>query len=247
MPLSKIEPKIVYKDDYIFVLDKKAKSHSVMHEENIQDSLAYWLMSGYPAQKDIGKTFHDCGLVQRLDFETSGLILAARDQQSWDKLFKDLKAGAIKKYYYCLLKGKLAPEEIEIEGFIGSPYRGAGKMNHYPNQPSKSDRALPAKTEFELIEYLSDMDASLAKATADTARRHQIRVHAKAIKHPLVGDRLYDTSLSLEKSKTSSFYLQASYLELNHPKSGEKMVFKKEPDLAAAIEMIEYKKADSEQ
>ena len=192
MPLSHIEPKIIYKDDFIFVLDKRPKCHSVMHEENTQDSLAYWLKSAYPGQTDIGKTFHDCGLVQRLDYETSGLILAARDQDSWEKLFANLKAGLIKKYYYCLLKGKLDPKHIEIEGFIGSPYRGASKMNHYATQPAKSDRALAAKTSFDLVKYLAEEDLSLVKATADSARRHQIRVHAKAIKHPLAGKKRND-------------------------------------------------------
>lgn len=235
MPLSHLEPKIVYQDDDIFVLDKRPNCHSVINEKNANNSLAFWLKTYFPAQEKIGKSENDCGLIQRLDYETRGLLIAARNQKCWDKLFTDLQQGKIEKYYYCLMKGKLEQKKMEIKGFIGSPYRSATKMKFYKDKPAESERALPSETVFELKKYYPEKDFSLAKAFANTARRHQIRVHAKVLNHPLVGDKLYDPQLDDGYKTPLTFFLQASYLSFKHPVSGQPLSFTKDPDISEYI------------
>lgn len=235
MPYSHLEPKIIYQDDYIFVLDKLPNCHSVISEKNANNSLAFWLKTFFPAQADIGNSTNDCGLIQRLDFETRGLLIAARNQELWEKLYTDLKEGKIDKYYYCLLQGRLSSEKIEIGGYIGTPYRSGTKMRHYKVKPAESERALPAQTVYELVEYYEGKDLSLVKATANTARRHQVRLHAKVIGHPLFGDKLYDPQLDHGYKTAQDFFLQASYLAFKHPVSGQQMTFNKEPDISSYL------------
>ncbi len=235
MPYSHLEPQILYQDDYIFVLDKRPNCHSVISEKSANNSLAFWLKTFYPAQAGVGKSENDCGLIQRLDYETRGLIIAARNQECWEKLFADLKDGQIDKYYYCLMQGKLSPEKLEIKGYIGSPYRSGTKMRFYKEEPADSERALPSHTIYELQQYFEEKDFSLVKATANTARRHQVRLHAKVAGHPLYGDKLYDPQLDHGYKSAQDFFLQASYLAFKHPVTGERLEFRKEPDISSYL------------
>lgn len=219
---STLPPKIIYEDEDLLVLDKPAGIHSVSQSKSNEESLAMWLVSRNSSLEAIGKNVGDSGLVQRLDFETTGLILTAKSQRIWESLHQLIMLGALEKHYFCLVEGKLKADKIELSSFIGSPYRRGKKVRVYPKMPRKPHRALEAKTTFENLR--SNKNVSILRAYAPTARRHQIRAHAASIGHALVGDTLYGSSMSLDGHYSSSFFLQACYLKFQHPTEKSKVL-----------------------
>lgn len=221
----KNSPQIIHEDKDLLVIDKPPGLHSVQQSKSQEASLAEWLTKEYPSLARVGKNEGESGLVQRLDFETSGLILVAKHNTIWDSLHESIMKGEIDKSYYCLVEGILEHKKIEVNSFIGSPYRRAMKVRVYPKEPGKPHRALPAKTSFEVISYFKKNEQTLLKVKAATARRHQVRAHAASIGHPLIGDNLYGSTFSLEDKYPVEFYLQASFLSFIHPTSGKKLSF----------------------
>lgn len=235
------EPLVVFEDQDLMVINKPAGLHSVRLTDSDNPSVAKWLTETRPEMAAIGNSPADAGLVQRLDFETSGLMLAAKSSAIWQRLHKSILAGEIHKSYFCAVEGILEQQKISIESLIGSPYRRAKKMRVYPKDSLKKSpkRFLDAKTVFELEQITNsgiaadsqivsgscNLSACLLKVTAASARRHQIRAHAAFIKHPLIGDKLYGASLSLSDYPVA-FFLQASSLEFRHPVSNQFLSFK---------------------
>lgn len=202
---------IVYEDNQFLVLDKPGGIHSVRQENNSDYSLALWLIERDPEAGRVAIRPGDAGLVQRLDFETSGLILAAKDKESWQNLREQLMQGKIEKRYHCLLEGKLPEQEVSVSNFIGSPYRSGSKVRVYEKMPGKPHRALAASTKFSTKGVAPKSSNTLVEVTVATARRHQIRAHAAYLGHPLVGDKLYGSKSSMGVEFSSAFYLQASF------------------------------------
>lgn len=216
-------PEIIYQDKNLLVLNKPAGLHSVRQKGSENFSVAQWLIQKDSSLEQIGNS-GDAGLVQRLDFDTSGLLIAAKDNSIWEALHKLIMQGGLKKYYFCLVEGIPEEKNIEIKSFIGSPYRRASKVKVYKKNPGKPHRALAAKTNFSLLSFNKKSKFSLFKAEASTARRHQIRAHAAAIGHPLVGDSLYGAKQILDQYD-AGFYLQASFISFLHPLTGKKLEF----------------------
>jgi 23S rRNA pseudouridine1911/1915/1917 synthase len=219
-------PEIIYEDSDLMVINKPPGLHSVNQVSSPESSLAAWLIKTNSSQAYVGKENEDGGLVQRLDNETSGLMIAARSQQNWEKLREMLLNGKIEKYYYCLVEGIFEEESVTIDNFIGSPYRSASKVRVYKLHPEKPHRTLPATTVFDLMQTNKELNFSLLKASAATARRHQVRAHAAFLNHPLVGDTLYGSMTLLPSDYPVSFFLQASSLKFMHPRTSKQMEFK---------------------
>jgi 23S rRNA pseudouridine1911/1915/1917 synthase len=218
-------PEIIYEDAELFIINKPPGLHSVAQANSKAYSLAEWLAERNPKISKVGKQPGDCGLVQRLDFETSGLMLAAKNNKIWECLHALIMQGQVEKYYSCLVEGILDQTRIKLDSFIGSPYRRGKKVRVYEKKPGKPHRALAAQTEFELIKANKLKNLSLLKVFALTARRHQIRAHAASIGHALIGDSLYGSSIKIEGLYPVAFFLQASRMSLNHPKTQSKLEF----------------------
>lgn len=220
---------IIYEDSWLIVINKPSGLHSVDQKKSTENTLASLLKKHY---KDISKASprpEDGGLVQRLDKETSGLILAARNSQVWQNLFKMLSEGKIKKSYLALVEGKAQKVKI-VEAAIGSPYRSAQKVRVYKNSTFKEKRILPAKSKFILQNYYKSQNVSLIEAFAPTARRHQIRAHCAFEKMPLVGDSLYGSKRKLseifpDNDSLPKFFLHAWRISFIHPESNKEMSF----------------------
>ena len=235
-PATPVQPTVVFEDQDIMVVNKPAGLHSVKLSSSDNPSVAKWLAEIRPSMAEIGNNAADAGLVQRLDFETSGLMLAAKSTKIWERLHHSILAGEIQKSYFCAVEGIIEERKISVDSFIGSPYRRSKKMRVYPkdscSKPPK--RALDAKTVFELEKKIdfaditsspANLGSCLLKVSAATARRHQIRAHAAFIKHPLIGDKLYGATLNLSDYPVA-FFLQASSLKFRHPISAEFLSFK---------------------
>jgi 23S rRNA-/tRNA-specific pseudouridylate synthase len=211
----------VFEDEHIFVIHKPSGVHSVQLASGDR-SIADKLLATTPSLASVAEKPGDAGLVQRLDYETQGLLLGARTRESWTSLRSALQSGGIQKRYLIIVDGAVR-ESMTIDSPIGSPYRRAGKMRVYRSVPKKGDRALPARTNFNPLWIAEGGTASILLANAPTARRHQIRAHSAALGHPLTGDSLYGSKQTLPSiipQSTETFFLLALDLLFRHPVTG---------------------------
>ena len=125
------------------------------------------------------------GIVHRLDKDTSGLILIAKNDRSMKELQKKMADRKIKKFYYAVVLGLVADKEGMIESFIGRDPSDRKRMTtENPVNPKL------AKTKFTLLHHIDDK-YSLLEIELFTGRTHQIRVHMSTIWYPIVGDKVY--------------------------------------------------------
>jgi 23S rRNA pseudouridine1911/1915/1917 synthase len=160
----------------------------------------------------------DSGLVNRLDFETSGIVVVAKSPDSWMDWHKAFVTGVIKKEYLALVEGVPATPRT-VSNFIGSRYRGSKKVTI---SESPRPRYLSAESYIELLKVSQSGRCSLVRVTTSTGRRHQVRAHCAYSGYPLVGDFLYGASreffgdLRLEAEQPDcgnmGFFLHASTL-----------------------------------
>jgi 23S rRNA pseudouridine1911/1915/1917 synthase len=166
------------------------------------------------------------GIVHRLDRDTSGLLLVARDARTHARLQAQLRRRRIGRTYLALVRGRPRSRRGRIEAEIGRDRRDPTRMS------LETDHPRDAVTDFELVEALPGR--SLLRVTLQTGRTHQIRVHLAAIGTPVVGDPTYGygPELGLERQ-----FLHAAELRLTHPVTGEPLEVHSElpADLAAAL------------
>ncbi len=211
----------LYEDTDIFVVYKPAGLHSVRLPNGGGSSLADLLLAHNPELKNASRSPGDAGLVQRLDLETSGVMLGAKNRAMWEALFQALRDGAITKHYVALVEGRI-DTRCEIASYLGSPHRGAKKVKVYLREPAASVRALYGSTLVEPISFDPIRNQTLVRVAASPARRHQVRAHLAHLGHPLVGDTLYGASSTLKSDR--GFFLHAETIAFIHPKTHAEMV-----------------------
>ena len=213
---------LAYADPHLVVADKPAGLlvHPVPRYTGptLVDALAGIAAGGDEARP---------GIVHRLDRDTSGLLLVARDGLTHARLQAQLRRRRIGRTYLALVRGRPRSRRGRIEAPIGRDRRDPTRMS------LESDRPRDAVTDFELVEALPGR--SLLRVTLQTGRTHQIRVHLAAIGNPVVGDPVYGhgPELGLERQ-----FLHAAELRFVHPHTGDPIEVHSElpPDLAAALE-----------
>lgn len=167
------------------------------------------------------------GVVHRLDKDTSGVIVLAKSDLAYYELIKQFKERAVKKVYLALVHGLLE----EDEGVIEAPL---GRDPHHPllvGVRAESRGGRPALTRFRVLRRLPDGPSdpgakgiTLLEVHPHTGRTHQIRVHLKAIGHPVVGDPVYGPKRSSSTpGLPRRLMLHAWRLELTHPRTGERL------------------------
>ena len=165
-------------------------------------TLVDWVLERYPEVKNVGdEPEARPGIVHRLDRDTSGVILIARNQKYFEYLKNLFKTHQIKKTYLALVWGKLEPKIGEIKTPIGIK---SGSIKRTVWQKSAKDLK-EAVTEYKVKKYFKDF--SLVEVMPKTGRTHQIRIHLASINHPVVGDNLYGG-----KKHKSSFELNRQFL-----------------------------------
>jgi 23S rRNA pseudouridine1911/1915/1917 synthase len=167
------------------------------------------------------------GIVHRLDKDTSGLMIVARNERAHKALSGAVKRREVVREYTALVEGHLGSRSGTIDAPLGRHRRRRTQM------AVRGAGSREARTHFEVIEALPA--DTLVNARLETGRTHQIRVHFAAIDHPVVGDPEYGTSgrHGLERQ-----FLHASRLEFTHPVTGEKLEFTSDlpDDLKAGLE-----------
>ena len=171
------------------------------------------------------------GIVHRIDKDTSGLLVVAKNDEAHVSLSEQLKVHDVSRIYHAIVIGNVKDDEGTIDRPIGRHPVDRKKMA-VVTDPSRQAR--DAVTHYEVIErfQLSTGRFTYVKCRLETGRTHQIRVHMASIGHPLVGDLVYgggNTKFeATNKSLISGQCLHARILELTHPKTNEKMQFESE-------------------
>ncbi len=214
--------RFLYNDGEVFAVYKPPGLHTVQLPKGGGESLADRLITIHPLLAEVSKNRGDAGLINRLDEDTSGIVVGAWSRDTWNKLFEALLEGKIHKTYQALVEGHpTSPQTIHT--FLGSPHRGAQKIKVYEKEPPPWARALPGTTDFTTLRQLPTLDCSLIAVSASPARRHQVRAHSAYRGHPLVGDALYGSTRALPVStkERRAFFLHADTVSFAHPSTGE--------------------------
>ena len=213
---EKMDLDIVYEDDYLAVINKP--SGMVVHPAvgNWSHTLVNGLLYHFNSvSKD--KSIRP-GIVHRLDKDTSGLMIVAKNDKVHDLLSEMIKNKKVERKYLALVWGKLSHEKGRIEAPIG---RDPESRQSYIVTDINSKDSI---TNFKVIERFSDV--TLIECSLETGRTHQIRVHMNYIGHPIVNDPVYG------KRKIISDFgqmLHSYKLSFIHPITKEKLCFEKDP------------------
>lgn len=195
LPQKKLE--VLYETDDILIFDKpagmlsqKAKSDDISANEYV---LQYLLNNNLIKEEDLN-TFKP-SVCNRLDRNTSGLLIAGKTLKGSQQMSKALKARTIQKYYLCLVKGVIA-EASNIKGYL--------KKDETTNRVMICETEIPGakyiETEYRPLEQRKD--TTLLEVHLITGRSHQIRAHLASIGHPIIGDAKYgDSALNREYAK----------------------------------------------
>ena len=209
IPLS-----IVYEDNDVVVLNKQAgiSVHPSINEP--RGTLVNALIAKYPEIKNVGEDSLRPGIVHRLDKDTSGLLVIAKNQETFEFLKKQWQEGQVVKKYLALVWGH-PKEKGEIVSELARSLKDFRKrMVVKPEkQNDKEVKGKLAITEYKVLKRF--LGHTLVEVSPKTGRTHQIRVHLKAIGHPVVCDKLYGPKkLECPFGLTRQF-LHASSLEFN--------------------------------
>jgi 23S rRNA pseudouridine1911/1915/1917 synthase len=212
------EPEVIFENDDFVAVNKPAGL--MVHAARVgekrrmdplrteEPTLVDWLVRRYPEIKNVGDDpAMRPGIVHRLDKATSGVMIVARTQTSFEHLKKLFQEHRIKKTYYALVNGILKKRSGTIDAPIGIKTGSLKRSIH------SSKMAKPAVTDYVVVKEFPDEDRSLLKVNPKTGRTHQIRVHLASVGHPIVGDSLYG-----QKNHTSALprlMLHAAALEFS--------------------------------
>jgi 23S rRNA pseudouridine1911/1915/1917 synthase len=237
---------IVYEDEDVVVLNKEAGM--VVHPGygNYSGTLVNALAFHFENLPSNGGDASRPGLVHRIDKNTTGLMVIAKNEEAMTHLSKQFADRTIDRRYNALVWGELDEEQGSIEGHIGRSLKNRKVMTVFP----EGDYGKHAKTHYTVLERLGYI--SLVECKLETGRTHQIRVHFQHIKHPLFNDPEYGGDKVLKGTTFSKYKqfvencfriiprqsLHAKSLAFEHPRTGEWMSF--QSDLPAdMVEVIE--------
>lgn len=248
-PDPSIKLNIVYEDNDVIVLDKPAGL--TVHPSQIQKkgTLVNGLLTHYPPLKDVGEDKTRPGIVHRLDKDTSGLMIVAKNNNAFEFLKTQFQQRKVDKKYLALVVGRPKKSSNEIKTFISRSKSDPTKQKILPfisllpsnegragrgdelkiNTSSQSPPRLrrrgtmhEAITEYKVIKNFRDF--TLIEAVPKTGRMHQIRVHLAWLGCPVAGDQKYGPRKSLVPTGLKRQFLHASELTITLP-SGEKCTF----------------------
>lgn len=204
---------ILYEDEDLVVIDKPRGM--VVHPApgNRENTLVNALLAHCRELSGIGGVARP-GIVHRLDKDTSGVLVAAKNDFTHLALARQFQQRTMTKKYLALVHGRVSLPEGEINAPIGRHPVHRKKMAVLPN-------GKPAVTRYRLLEYAGS--CSFLEITLETGRTHQIRVHMQHIGHPLVGDGLYGRKR--EQSPLAGQALHAAVLGFVHPRTGHYQEF----------------------
>lgn len=199
---------VIYEDEHLLALNKPAGM--VVHPAYGHESgtLVNAVLARCPETLNVGGADR-AGIVHRLDKDTSGLILVAKDEATHTALQRQFKRRQVLKTYLALVQDHPSPRHGLIDAPIGRDKRHRKRM-------SVTRTGRPARTTYRVVELFDEY--SLVELQPETGRTHQIRVHLAWLGYPVVGDPVY--GYRKQPLLKSRHFLHAHKLELTHPITG---------------------------
>ncbi len=215
---------IIYEDDDLLVIDKPSGLTIHPAPGHPSHTLVNAILSHLA---DLPDDSLRPGIVHRLDKDTSGVMVVAKNSLAQANLISQFKAHSVVKAYLVLVKGHLTPENGVIEAPIGRDPRNRKRM-------AVVTEGREARTEYRVIKYIDNY--TLLEVRPETGRTHQIRVHLSAIGYPVVGDKVY----GVKSAHLSRQFMHACRLGFKLPSTGKYVEFTSElpSDLEQALEDI---------
>ncbi len=245
---------IIYEDEDILVIDKPAgmtvnRAETTRYGETVQDwaekrfGIKYQVLSIKYKDKKIEENKWDSevefykrgGVVHRLDKETSGCLILAKNPGAFEFIQKQFKERVVKKAYTALAHGKIVPKEGEISIPVGRLPWNRMRFGVVPG-------GRESVTFYKVAAYYQDSERkeyySYVELSPKTGRTHQIRVHLKYLGHPIFADFLYAGRKTAKKDRKilNRVFLHAAKISFIHPKSGEEVHF--ESPLPAELDLV---------
>lgn len=218
---------VIYEDADIIVVNKAAGM--VVHPApgHYDDTLVNALLARNPELQGVGSELRP-GIVHRLDKDTSGLIIVARNARSLALLVEQMKRHEIIKRYLALVEGVISLDQGSIDAPIGRDRRNRQQM------AITIVDSREARTHFRVLQRFNNYTLLLLQL--ETGRTHQIRVHLQAIRHPVVGDLVYGSGNVQRDLGLQHQFLHAYQLQFAHPVTGA--LLELEAPLPADLQMV---------
>ncbi|MGN1060808.1 MAG: RluA family pseudouridine synthase [Candidatus Coproplasma sp.] len=206
---------VIYEDDDLAVINKPQGLTVHAGNGNLDGTLVNALLYRLKNLSGIGGVVRP-GIVHRIDKNTSGLLVVAKNDKAHLSLAEQIAKKSCRRTYVALLEGNLKDDEGNITTYIGRNPNDRVKMAVVP--PDKGKIAI---TDYKVLDRNNGY--TLCRFDLHTGRTHQIRVHAKYLNHPIVGDDVYGRKK--REFNLNGQLLHAYRLEFTHPSTGEQMVF----------------------
>jgi len=211
--------KIIYEDENLLVVDKPAGiivflENEEGKNEGRESTLIDLILEERPEIKNVGSPTR-YGIVHRLDKDTSGIILIAKNNDSLIFFQKQFQERKVDKKYITLATGAMKDDKGKIETLIGRSPKNRLKQKIYSSFSPEAKGKRTAITEYNVLENFRDY--ALMEVVIRTGRKHQIRAHLAHIHHPITGDKLYNFKNQPCPKGLERQFLHAEYLKITMP------------------------------
>jgi len=210
VPNKAIKFNILYEDEAMLIVEKEA--HLPVHpsmshfEDSLSNGIKYYFETNNIKRK--------IRPVNRLDKDTSGIVIFAKNEYIQECLIKQMKYNIFKKHYIAILEGILDKKEGTIDAPINR------KENSIIERCIDFEKGVKAITHYKVLDENKEKNLSKVEFVLETGRTHQIRVHSKYIGHPIVGDFLY----GIKDDSLNRHLLHSNKIEFVHPLTKEKII-----------------------
>jgi len=209
-----MEFNIIYQDPNILVIDKPAGLVVFSEGQVKKNTLIDYLLEKFPDLENVGQAPR-YGIIHRLDKDTSGILLIAKNNKALTFFQNQFKEGRVFKKYLALVVGNLKNTGGTIETLIGRSPKDRRKQKIYLPEEPESDKKRKAVIEYKILENFKNF--SLIEVVPKTGRKHQIRAHLAYLGYPIAGDKLYGFKRQILPKDLSRQFLHATCLKIELP------------------------------